>query len=72
MITIILYMLATWAIFGTIVYLFMNGKVKLPTQKAILFVMGGPLVWVFSPIILFLDVISEKVVEPIYKWLTKE
>lgn len=65
-------MLATWSFFGTIVYLFMSGKVKLPTQKVILFVMGGPLVWTFAPIILLLDLISEKVVEPLYIWLTKK
>jgi hypothetical protein len=68
---VILSMLATWAFFGIIVYLFMHNKVKLPTQKIIFIAMSGPVVWVFGSAIILLDFISEKVVEPIYIWLTK-
>lgn len=72
MITIILSMLATWSIFGTAVYIFMCGKVKLPFQKVILCLIGGPLVWVFLPIMALLDFVSVKVFEPVYYWLTKK
>jgi len=69
---IILYMLGTWSIFGTAVYIFMCGKVKLPFQKVILCLIGGPLVWVFLPIMALLDFVSVKVFEPVYYWLTKK
>ena len=67
-----MFMLAIWSMFGAIFFLFMFGKVKLPTQKVILLVMGGPLVWIFAPAIKLLDFISEKAFEPMYNWLTKE
>jgi hypothetical protein len=72
MISIILYMLSTWSFFGSIIYIFMFKKVRLPFQKIVLFFIGGPVVWIFITFIWFLDRIAEIIFEPMYKWLTKE
>jgi len=70
---ILLSFFAVWAVIGVGFYLFMADKIikKLP-QKIAFYFISGPLVWVFSPIILLMDFISEKIFEPVYKWLTNE
>jgi len=69
----ILSFFAVWAVVGVGFYFFMVDKIiKKKLQEITFFFISGPLVWIFLPIILLMDFISEKVFEPIYKWLTRE
>jgi hypothetical protein len=69
----LLYTLAAiWGVFGLLLNMFLIWRVKRTTQKVVLFLISGPLVWFITPIIMFFDLISEKVVLPVYNWLTKE
>jgi len=69
----ILSFFAVWAVVGVGFYLFMIDKIiKKKPQEIAFFVISGPLVWVFLPIIRLMDFMSEKLFEPIYRWLTQE
>jgi hypothetical protein len=61
-----------WALIGPFYYLFVSSKVKFKVQKVVLFIVGGPFLWIGLPLFFVLEKVSEKVFEPLHKWLTKE
>jgi len=65
-------LISTWLLGSVFYYGYMYSKVKLPIQKVVLFIIGGPLIWIVLPLFFILEKLAETVFESLHNWLTKE
>ena len=57
---------------GAIVYLYYFDKVKRKAQKAVLFLLAGPFIWLVLATVFLADLLHKYVISKLHDWMIKE